>query len=266
MHFTRAIVRAPARSFASGLSGANEGPPDFDRAVDQHGRYCEALRDCGLRITCLEADSNYPDGTFVEDAAIVTGRGAVLTRPGAPSRTGEVASVGESLRHFFSDLQHIVAPGTVDGGDICQVDDHFLIGVSARTNERGAEQLAERLGRLNYSASILDIRASATLLHLKTGIAYLGEGAWLLAAGVGDEILGSGVLAGGAVPIREQISVSAAECYAANCVRINDTVLVAAGYPQVTAALKGRGYRLMILQMSEFRKMDGGLSCLSLRF
>lgn len=266
MHFTRAIVRPPARSFASGLSAANQGPPDFDLALEQHGRYCDALRGCGLKVASLEADLDYPDGTFVEDAAIVTGRGAIITRPGAPSRTGEVASVGESLRHFFADLQHIAAPGTVDGGDVCQVADHFLIGVSARTNEHGAQQLAEHLGRLNYRSSILDIRASATLLHLKTGIAYLGDGAWLVAGGVQDEILGSPALAGGAVPIRDRISVSAGESYAANCVRINDTVLVAAGYPRVTAALEERGYRLAVLQMSEFRKMDGGLSCLSLRF
>jgi len=266
MQFTRAIVRPPAPSFALGLSAANLGPPDFDLALEQHGRYCDALRDCGLDVTHLEADLNHPDGTFVEDAAIVTGRGAILTRPWAPSRAGEVASVGEALRQFFADLQHIDAPGTVDGGDICQVDDHFLIGVSARTNELGARQLAEHLGRLDFGASILDIRASGALLHLKTGIAYLGEGAWLLAGGVQDEILGSPALAGGAVPIRDRITVSADESYAANCVRINDTVLVAAGYPRVTAALENRGYRLSILQMSEFRKMDGGLSCLSLRF
>jgi dimethylargininase len=261
MHFTRAIVRPPAANFALGLSGANNGPPDIDRALDQHGRYCEALRDCGLQVTHVEADLDYPDGTFVEDAAIVTGRGAILTRPGAPSRTGEIASVGESLSQFYSDVQHIVAPGTVDGGDICQVDDHFLIGVSARTNQPGAEQLAEHLRRMNYTASILDIRASASLLHLKTGIAYLGDGVWLAAAGIQEEFL----RAGGA-GIRERIAVSAAESYAANCVRINDTVLLAAGYPQLTAALEERGYRLVTLQMSEFRKMDGGLSCLSLRF
>ena len=266
MHFTRAIVRPPAPSFASGLSAANLGPPDFDLALEQHGRYCDALRDCGLEVTYLQADLNYPDGTFVEDAAIVTGRGAILTRPGAPSRAGEVASVGEALRHFFADLRHIEAPGTVDGGDICEVGDHFLIGVSARTNEHGARQLAEHLGNLNYGASILDIRASATLLHLKTGIAYLGDGTWLVGGDVQDEVLGSPVPAGGAVPMRDRITVSAGESYAANCVRINDTVLVAAGYPQVTAALKDRGYRLAVLQMSEFRKMDGGLSCLSLRF
>jgi dimethylargininase len=251
--FSRAIVRPPSPNFASGLTTAAAGPPDFDRALEQHARYCEALRECGLQVTYLDADPQHPDATFVEDTAIITGRGAILTRPGAPSRSGEVASVGSSLRHFFPGLERIVAPGTVDGGDICQVDEHFLIGLSARTNEEGAQQLAAHLRRWNYTASILDIRASDGLLHLKTGIAYLGDGVGLKGTAI-------------EAPFRETIAVSADEGYAANCVRINDAVLFAAGYPRLQATLERKGYKLLVLEMSEFRKMDGGLSCLSLRF
>jgi dimethylargininase len=251
--FTRAIVRPPCANLAQGISAAHEGPPSLSLALEQHGRYCEALKACGLQVTGLEPDPRYPDGTFVEDTAVITERGAILARPGAPSRTGEVAGIEAVLRQFFSDLAQIVAPGTLDGGDICQVDEHFLIGLSARTNQQGAEQLAAQLRRWNYTASILDIRSSAGLLHLKTGIAYLGDGVGLVLDGV-------------AAPFRDAVLVAAEEAYAANCVRINDAVLLAAGYPRVTHSLDRRGYKLLLLQMSEFRKMDGGLSCLSLRF
>lgn len=262
MHFTRAIVRPPARSFAAGLSSAVEGPPDVERALEQHAEYVRALRDCGLEVTCLEPDEAYPDGTFVEDTAIVTGRGAILTRPGAPSREGEVRSIGECLRNFYADLHGIAAPGSVDGGDICEADGHFLVGVSARTNEDGAHQLAEHLGRLGYTSSMIDIRANPALLHLKSGIAYLGDGVWAVDGRIQDNVRSQG----GFDNARGVILVRPSEAYAANCVRVNDAVLVAAGYPQMSAALTERGCCVVQLAMSEFRKMDGGLSCLSLRF
>jgi dimethylargininase len=261
VHFTRAIVRPPARSFAGGLSSALEGPPDIDRALVQHAAYVAALRDCGLQVTRLAPDAAYPDGTFVEDTAIVTGRGAILTRPGAPSREGEVRSMAECLRNFYADLRGIAAPGTVDGGDICEADGHFLIGVTGRTNEDGAHQLAEHLGRLGYTSSIIDIRANPALLHLKSGIAYLGDGVWVADGGIQDDLRFQGC-----VNARDLILVPPSEAYAANCVRVNDAILVAAGYPQMSAALEQRGCRVVHLEMSEFRKMDGGLSCLSLRF
>jgi dimethylargininase len=147
MHFTRAIVRPPAGTFASGLSSAAEGAPDLKLALAQHAAYVQALRECGLTVTLLEPDESYPDGTFVEDTAIMTERGAILMRPGAPSREGEVRGMAHCLRKFYEELPSIAAPGTVDGGDICEADGHFLIGISARTNDQGARQLVEHLAR-----------------------------------------------------------------------------------------------------------------------
>ena len=262
MNFTRAIVRPPAQSFAAGLSNAALGPPDVRRALEQHAAYVRALRDCGLDVTRLEPDEAYPDGTFVEDTAIVTGRGAVITRPGAPTRQGEARSIAECLRQFYGERCVIEAPGTVDGGDICEADGHFLIGVSARTNAHGADQLAGHLKRMGYVSSLIDIRAKPTLLHLKSGIAYLGGGVWVVDAAVQDELAALHGLDGA----RHPIVVAPAEAYAANCVRVNEVVLVAEGYPETSAALTRAGCRLLQLDMSEFRKMDGGLSCLSLRF
>jgi dimethylargininase len=258
--FTRAIVRRPGASFACGLTAANEGPPDLAKALEQHARYCDALIRCGLHLTHLEPDEAFPDGTFVEDTAVVTGRGAILTRPGAPSRSGEVDSVAEALRMFYGHVQPIAGPGTVDGGDVCEADGHFLIGISARTNEAGASQLAEHLRHMHYTAGIVDIRPLEGLLHLKSGLAYLGEGVWLTDCAIRE------VLRSSAAPVRELIEVSAGERYAANCVRVNDAVLVAGGYPRVAGALRDKGFVSVPLEMSEFRKMDGGLSCLSLRF
>lgn len=261
MQFTRAIVRPPSASFASGLSSATEGPPDLNRALAQHAAYVQALRDCGLKITPLAPDEAYPDGTFVEDTAIMTGRGAILMRPGAPSREGEVRGMALCLRNFYQELPAISAPGTVDGGDICEADGHFLIGISARTNEQGARQLAEHLARWGYSSSTLDIRSNAALLHLKSGIAYLGDGAWVADGGIEAELRTRE-----GVRVHDVILASPAEAYAANCVRINEVVLLAAGYPGMSASLNKLGFRTVSLDMSEFRKMDGGLSCLSLRF
>jgi dimethylargininase len=261
MHFTRAIVRPPARNFAAGLSSANAGPPNLDKALEQHARYVQALRDCGLEVTTLQPDDAYPDSTFVEDTAIMTERGAILMRPGAPSREGETASMKMCLQNFYAELPAIEAPGTVDGGDICEADGHFLIGVSARTNEHGARQLAQHLHRWGYASSVIDIRANPALLHLKSGIAYLGDGVWVV-----DGVTESEVRYRSGIDARDLILASPAETYAANCVRVNGAVLVAAGYPLLSAALEARGCRLVRLEMSEFKKMDGGLSCLSLRF
>jgi dimethylargininase len=261
MQFARAIVRPPGANFASGLTSATGGAPDLTLALGQHRSYCEALRTCGLDLTPLSPDSNFPDGTFVEDAAVVTENGAVITRPGAPSRRGEIDSVARCLVSLTPRMLRIEAPGTVDGGDVCEVDGHFLIGVSARTNAAGADQLKIHLDTLGYRASIIDIRASKTLLHLKTGMAYVGEGIWVLASEIESEL--KSLLD---IPMPQVISIPTHESYSANCIRVNDAVLVPSGYAHLARELERRGLRPLPLDMSEFKKMDGGLSCLSLRF
>jgi dimethylargininase len=256
MRFSRAIVRIPGQSYANGLTTADEGRPDFHAACAQHARYCQALRDCGLALTVLPADAAQPDGTFVEDAAVIAGRVAIITRPGAPSRRGEVAAIAAALQQLMPVHGPIEAPGTLDGGDVCQADEHFFVGLSARTNEAGAAQLIALLAQHGYSASMVDIRAQRALLHLKSGISYLGERRFVALPGVPRVAAMAGY---------EFIETAAGESYAANCVRVNDTVLVAEGYPLLADRLDGLGYVVRRIEMSEFRKMDGGLSCLSLR-
>lgn len=258
MQFSNAIVRLPGANFSDGLTTSkSSSTPDIGKALRQHAAYCNALKECGLNLTVMEANREYPDGTFVEDTFVIAERVAIATRPGAKTRAGEVASVAAALRPLRPRWEQIEAPGTVDGGDICQADEHFLIGLSARTNEAGAAQLAAILARHHYTASTVDIRGHATLLHLKSGIAYLGERRFLVAKGMPaiDAFAGA-----------ERIEVAQSEAYAANCVRVNDRLLIAAGYPGVATTLKKHGLRVKALEMSEFAKMDGGLSCLSLRF
>jgi dimethylargininase len=248
----------PGLSYSHGLTtSVAQGPPDRKLTLEQHAAYCEALRSCGLELSVLEADERYPDGIFVEDTAVVAARAAVATRPGAPSRAGEVGAVASALRQVRPDLETIAAPGTLDGGDVCQAEEHFLIGVSQRTNLAGAQQLAAILARHGYTSSLIDIRAHKTLLHLKSGIAYLGEHRFTVSA----DMIGLGI-----PPGYETIVVDKSEAYAANCVRVNGSVLLAAGYPRLAERLESLGYDVCPLGVSEFQKMDGGLSCLSIRF
>jgi dimethylargininase len=253
--FTRAIVRIPGSNFAQGLTTVQLGIPDFERVLAQHARYCEALRACGLAVTALEADPEHPDSTFVEDTAVVTSRSAMLTRPGARSREGEVAAIRPILRRFFPTLREIEPPGTLDGGDICEAGNHFFLGVSQRTNEEAARQLADHLASEGHTSEVVDVRGMKSILHFKSGVSYLGENTLVTI----EEM--AGMFAG-----YERIVVAREESYAANCVRVNDSVLVAAGYPRLLEQLRKRGFFPVELDMSEFQKMDGGLSCLSLRF
>lgn len=264
--FTRAIVRSPPPNFAAGLTTAGLGEPDYELALKQHEVYCAALEQCGLTLIRLDPDPDYPDSTFVEDVAVLTQRCAIVTRPGAPSRAGEVESLRHTLDDSFAQVFGILAPATLDGGDICQAGDHFFIGISERTNEAGAEQLADLLRRAGYTSSLVELgrndqltgaAETGSLLHLKSGVAYLGD----------DRLVTVATLVGrNEFAAYDLVRVDPAEQYAANCIRVNDHVLIAEGYPKFAAQLRELGYQTIALDMSEFQKMDGGLSCLSLRF
>ena len=255
--FTKAIVRAPAATFSSGLTSVDLGKPDYDLALQQHDAYCRALESCGLELVRLPPDERFPDSTFVEDPAIVTPRGAVITRPGAESRAGEIHGIETALREHFATITAIVAPGTVDGGDVCEAGEHFFIGLSARTNEAGAAQLARILDSFDYTSSLIDIRGLSNILHLKSGMACLGSKRLVVIEALSKRKEFSGY---------DLIRVDSSEEYAANCLFINGQTLVPAGFPGLKRQLDDLGHRTIPLEMSEFQKMDGGLSCLSLRF
>jgi dimethylargininase len=255
--FTKAIVRPPGANYATGLTTVDLGAPDLERALKQHDAYCDTLESCGLNVIRLAPDEDHPDSTFVEDTAVLTARGAVITRPGAPSRRNETNNIAPVIRDYFSWVHLIEEPGTVDGGDICEAGEHFFIGVSLRTNEHGARQLAGFLEAFGYSSSLIDIRGVSNILHLKSGLAYLGGGQLVLI----DALRGLNEFSG-----YDLVCLDSSEDYAANCLEINGKVLIADGFPATRRELEHRGYQTIALDMSEFQKMDGGLSCLSLRF
>jgi len=255
--FTRAILRPPSANYADGLTTADLGVPDLELALAQHADYARALERCGLVLTMLPADPRFPDSCFVEDTAVLFGSAAVVTRPGAASRAGGVDDMRGRLAELFPALRAIEAPGTLDGGDVCEAGNRFFIGVSERTNEAGARQLANVLEAEGRTATLVDIRETPGILHLKSGVTSIGDGRLVLI---------EALRANAAFSDFDVVPVAAGEEYAANCVRVNDHLLVAAGFPRLAASLEKLGYPLVLLEMSEFRKMDGGLSCLSLRF
>lgn len=252
--FSRAIVRTPGRSIVQGLTSADLGVPDYERALLQHQAYIHALESCGLEVTVLPADEAFPDATFVEDAALLTPRCAVITRPGAPSRRGEVDAIRDAVSQVYGEVLEIKEPGTLEAGDVMMVGDHYYIGRSQRTNESGARQLIDILAGYDMTGSVVTLDE---VLHLKTGISYLEDGN-LLACGEfvsKPEFKHFNIL-----------EIGADESYAANSVWINDTVVTPQGYPKTKALIEEAGYPTIEVDVSEFRKLDGGLSCLSLRF
>lgn len=252
---TSAIVREPPATISEGITSADLGEPDYEKARGQHERYVRALEECGLEVMVLEADDTSPDSVFVEDTAIVTDRCAVVANPGAASRRREVIDVREELFEIFGDdVESITLPGTLDGGDILQVEDHFYIGLTGRTNRKGAEQLSAILSRYGFGASFVDVRR---FLHLKTGVSYLGDGVLVVAGELAEYE---------SFERFDKVFVPPEEEYGANCVRVNDRVLMPGGCPRTKEKLVGRGYEVNEVETSEFRKMDGGVSCLSLRF
>jgi dimethylargininase len=252
--FTKAIVKTPCRNLINGISAAGLGKPDYPLALKQHAAYVEALETCGLVVNILEPDETFPDSTFVEDTCLVTPGCAVVTRPGALSRRNEIIAIKAAVKALGLPVEEIKAPGTLDAGDVMMVQNHYYVGLSNRTNADGARQLETILNRYRMTASTITLES---VLHLKTGISYL-ENNRLLAFG---EFLTKPELSG-----FEIIPVPADEAYAANSVWINGRVLMPKGYTRTQKQIENAGYETLVVDVSEFRKLDGGLSCLSLRF
>ncbi len=230
------------------------GEPDFARACDQHTAYIEALRKCGLNVHILEADETFPDSVFVEDTALLTTKAAIITNPGAASRRGEVLAMQNTLSHLFSDIRSISPSGTIEAGDIMEAEGHFFIGLSERTNNQGAVQMITFLESMGFTASTVPFEE---VLHLKTGVNYLTSNTML----VSGEFCSRSEFRQ-----YKQIEISPEEAYAANSVWVNDIVLVPAGHPRSSQAIREEGFDVLEVDVSEYQKLDGGLSCLSLRF
>ncbi len=212
--YTHCIVREPCAEMIRGLTGAGLGLPDFEIAKQQHKAYIAALEDCGCKVHVLPADPRFPDSVFVEDPALLIGEAAVIARPGAESRRKEANEMKAVLEEFFNNIEEIVSPGTLDAGDVLQVGDHYYIGKSDRTNAEGADQLIRILGHYGKTGSTITL---ADYLHLKTGVAFLGNNTLLLAGELKDCMDFQDFI---------RIEVDEDEEYAANSIMINGKVLM----------------------------------------
>ena len=253
MTFTHAITRRPGREVAAGITTSTLGPPDYTKTIEQFEAYMEALKFCGIKVIELEPLEGHPDAHFVEDTAVVTPDIAVVTNPGAAARKGEVSSIAAALRPFRQTVR-IEPPGTIDGGDVLMVGRHLLIGLSDRTNAHGARQLGEAVAAFDYTWATVTV---ADGLHFKSSVNAVAA----------DTLLTTPSFAGHpALDGFKKIVLSPQEAYAGNTLLVNGHLIMPLGFADTRRKLEALGNPIMELDTSEFRKMDGGLTCLSLRF
>jgi dimethylargininase len=254
MDFTRAIVRQPGKSIVSGLSGSSLDLPVYEKALEQHRFYVQALQDCGLEVMVLDPLEQYPDSTFVEDVAVLTPECAVITAPGAQSRATEIDAIKTTLENIFPRIESIISPGTLEGGDVMQIGTHYFIGLSGRTNEDGARQLIAILEKYGMTGSTIPVH---DFLHLKTGVTWVGNNTL---------VAESGFVRTAELQKYHIIQVDEDEKGAANCLCLGNNIMMSAGYAKTKQRLSAMGSNIVVVDISEYAKIDGGLTCLSLRF
>lgn len=253
--FTHAITRVPPRSAVDGLRATDVGNPDIDLMRAHHDLYVEALRLTGAEVAVVEALEEFPDSHFVEDSALCLPEGAVVLRPGAPSRFGEAMAMEPHLRALYSTVHVLAGPGFIEGGDIVTTETEILVGQSARTTSAGIEALRSVVGPWGYQ--VREVHTPEGVLHFKSDCSLL-DGQTILST---TRLSDSGCFDGYTV-----IDVEPGEEPAANSIRFNDVVFMPAGFPVTTKRVRDSGFEVRELPNTECQKIDGGLSCLSLRF
>ena len=243
--FTRAVSPRIAECQLTHLERVAINP---DKAAAQHAAYEQALADAGFDIVRLPELADDPDAVFVEDTALILGEHAVITRPGAPSRIGEIESTADGLRDHFE--LHRIEGGHVDGGDVLRIGQRLYVGLSTRTDRDGIAALSETVSPLGYEVIAAETGAC---LHLKTGATYAGNGVLLYDPATIDAAQFPGV---------EPIAVP--EPAAANCVRAGERLILPAGNPRSADKLRKRGFRVVEVDVSELQKAEAGVTCMSL--
>lgn len=256
-HFKNVIVRIPGHGISEGITSNPElGKPIYEKALVQHEHYVSALTQCGVNVHVLPPNDEFPDSCFMEDTALCTDKCVIISRPGADTRQKEtqLEDFRELITSFYTNVHEIEAPGTVEPGDIMMVGDTFYVGESARTNKEGIRQIREILE--SYGKEVIEVPLEE-VLHLKTGVNYIEDNNLLISGEFIDKPEFAKF---------NKIIVDPDEAYASNCIWVNGKVIVPAGYPKVQAAVEHLGYEVLVVDTSEYCKIDGGLSCLSLRF
>ncbi|MCX7289281.1 MAG: dimethylarginine dimethylaminohydrolase [Rhodobacterales bacterium] len=255
-HFTHAITRRPATSITAGLRAVDTGTPDLALMQAHHAAYVATLKDTGATVVELPALEAYPDGVFVEDTALCLPKGAVVMRPGAPSRLGEAAEMAPHLRALYAQVVAVTGKDSfIEGGDILVTEGEILVGRSARTNAAGIAELTRLVAPWGHQ--VREVHTPPGVLHFKTDCSLLDVGTILSTT----RLSASGCFTGYRV-----IPVAEGEEAAANTIRFNDFVLMPAGFPRTRDAILAAGFTIREIGNSECAKLDGGMSCLSLRF
>ena len=253
--FTHAICRKPAATIVDGLRAVDTGAPSLDLFQRHHADYVAALESTGAEVTVLDALDDYPDSVFIEDAALCLREGAVIMRPGAPSRLGESAVLAPEISNFYDDVVSIDGPGFIEGGDILTTESEILVGLSVRTDTAGVDELERLVARWGYKVRL--VQTPADVLHFKTDCSLLDE----------ETILATRRLsASGCFEGYKVIHTADGEEACANAIRFNELVIMPSGFPQTAQILDEAGYAVRQVGNSEAAKLDGGMSCLSLRF
>ena len=253
--FTHAVVRRPSRSIANGLRATDMGDPDLDLFAEHHRAYVDLLKAAGANVIELEPLDDYPDSVFVEDTALCLPQGAVIMRPGAPSRLGEASIMAATLDGLYGSTRTIEAPGFIEGGDVLTTEHEILVGRSERTNSAGIEMLSKLVAPWGYR--VREVATPAGVLHFKTDCSLLDERTILSTARLAQTECFSDY---------EVVLTEPGEEACANAIRFNSIVIMPAGFPRTEAKLKSRGYSVKTVGNTEAAKLDGGMSCLSLRF
>jgi dimethylargininase len=247
---TRAVSRALARCE---LTHLERREIDVDLARVQHAAYERALRAAGCDVRQLQEQPELADSVFVEDTAIVLDEVAVLTRPGAESRRGEIESMAAALAPW-REVRRIEAPATLDGGDVLRLDRVLYVGASARSNAAGMAQLAQLVAPFNYRVQAVPLHGC---LHLKSAVTQVAaqvllcNPAWVDARHF---------------PGYRLLAVDPAEPFAANAVWVGDRLLYSASFPRTADRLRQAGIEVRALDMSETEKAEGGVTCCSVIF
>lgn len=253
--FSHAICRAPSYSSLNGLRAVDTGTPDFETFVAHHTDYVAALRETGASVTVLDPLEAFPDSVFVEDDALCLPEGVVIMRPGAPSRLGEAAEMAPHLEALYSNVLRIEGDGFIEGGDILTTEREILIGLSARTDQAGVEEFRRLVAPWGHSVRV--VATPPGVLHFKTDCSLLDE----------DTILSTKRLdASGCFHGYRIIHTAEGEEACANTIRFNNLVIMPAGFPKTRELLVQAGYEVREVGNTEAAKLDGGMSCLSLRF
>lgn len=226
---------------------------DVARAAEQHREYERCLRELGAAVISLAPEPDLPDAVFVEDPAVVVDEVAVLTRMGARSRRREAESLARAIEPFRP-LRWLREPATLEGGDVMRIGRTVFVGASSRTNAEGIRQLAEMLSHHGYAVEAVEVRGC---MHLKTGCTYVGDGtllanrAWIDTTPLGKYRI---------------IDVAPQEPWAANALRVGDTVVMPHSFPATANLLQRAGWKVRTLDVSELVKAEAGLTCMSILF